>query len=118
MIRFARANREDPTRAEMVLWHELRASALGVRFRRQDPIGPYIADFSCRTRRLIVEADGDTHDDPDRDRIRDRWFQDHGWFVLRFDDLDILKGLNETIELIIQALEDSDSVINPLNLPE
>jgi very-short-patch-repair endonuclease len=115
---FARRNRTNPTYAEHTLWQELRGSALGVRFRRQDPIGPYIADFSCRSHRLIVEADGDSHVDPTRDRVRDRWFNDHGWFVLRFDDNDIFNGLDETISLIIQALGDPESVVNPLNLPE
>jgi len=118
MTRFARLNRADPTRAERFLWAELRRSTLGVRFRRQDPIGPYIADFSCRSHRLIVEVDGDSHDDPARDRTRDRWFHSDGWFVLRFDDNDVSEGLDETVDLIMQALEDPKTVTNPLNLPE
>ena len=118
MTAFARSNRHDPTKAERILWAELRRSTLGVRFRRQDPVGPYIADFSCRTHRLIVEVDGDSHDDPARDRVRDLWFQDHGWFVLRFDDHDIFEGLNEAVELIMNALEDPTAVVNPLNLPD
>ncbi len=101
-----------------MLWRELRGRQLGVKFRRQDPIGPYIADFSCRDKRVVVETDGDTHQDPERDRARDCWFLDHGWFVLRFDDNEVLNNLNETIELIIQALEDRDSVVNPLNIPD
>ncbi|MCL1599418.1 MAG: DUF559 domain-containing protein [Actinomycetia bacterium] len=116
--RFARANRKDPTLAELALWQELRGSALGVRFRRQDPIGPYIADFSSRSHRLIVETDGESHTDAERDRIRDAWFHAHGWFVLRFDDNDVLDHLDETISLILQALHDPKNVVNPLNLPE
>lgn len=104
--------------AEEWLWRALCGSQLGVRFRRQDPIGPYIADFSCRERRLIVETDGETHQDPGKDRVRDRWFRDHGWFVLRFYDTDVLNHMGETIDLIDQALNDPDSVINPWNLPE
>jgi len=65
MTRFARENRGDPTLAEVALWRELRGSQLGVRFRREDPIGPYIADFSCRARRLDVETDGGTHIEPE-----------------------------------------------------
>ena len=118
LTRFAREHRKDPTWAEWVLWRELRGSALGVRFRRQDPIGPYIADFSCRTHRLIVETDGISHDDPRRDRIRDRWFHDHGWFVLRFDDEDVLNTTDDAVERIIQALEDRAGIVNPLNLPD
>lgn len=118
VTRFARENRRVPTVAEEWLWRALCGSQLDVRFRRQDPIGPYIADFSCREGRLIVETDGDTHQDPEKDRVRDRWFRDHGWFVLRFYDNDVLNHMGETIDLIDQALNDPDSVINPWNLPE
>ncbi len=118
MIRFAQGNRKNPTKAELVLWRELKGSVLGVRFRRQDPIGSYIADFCCRSRRLIVETDGDTHDNPEPDRVRDRWFHEHGWFVLRFDDDDVLENIDETVGLIIQALDDPESVVNPWNLPD
>ena len=72
MTRFARENRADRTLAELVLWTELRGKALGYRFRREDPIGRYIADFSCRFKRLIVETYGGTHDDAQKDRRRDR----------------------------------------------
>ncbi len=118
LTRFARRNRRDPTLAEAALWRELRGSALGVRFRRQDPMGPYIADFSCRTHRLIVETDGESHVDARRDRTRDRWFADHGWLVLRFDDGDVLDHIDETVDLIIRALADPTSIVNPLNLPD
>ncbi len=117
-IRFAQANRKDPTLAEVALWQELKGLALGVRFRRQDPIGPYIADFSCRLHRLIIETDGESHVDPESDRIRDAWFGANGWFVLRFDDNDVLVHIDETIALIIDALDDPRSVVNPLNLPD
>ena len=116
MTRFARQHRAEPTVAELVLWTELRSSALGYRFRREDPIGPYIADFSCRFKRLDVETDGSTHDNPGKDRMRDRWFLEHGWFVLRFDDYDVLDDLAWTVERIAQALEDPAGVVDPLNL--
>ena len=116
MTRFARGRRADPTLAELVLWSELRGKALGYRFRREDPIGPYIADFSCRFKRLVVETDGSTHIDPTKDRERDRWFLDHGWFVLRFDDDDVLNDLDQVVEIIARALEDPASVVDPLNI--
>jgi BirA family biotin operon repressor/biotin-[acetyl-CoA-carboxylase] ligase len=116
--RLARINRRDATNAEFLLWQELRGSALGVRFRRQDPVGPYIADFSCRSHRLIIETDGNSHIDPIPDRERDSWFNDHGWFVIRFDDNDVLDELDQTIDLIIQALEDPTTITNPLKLPD
>jgi len=100
----------------MVLWQELRGSALGYRFRREDPIGPYIADFCCRFKRLVVECDGGTHTDPAKDRRRDRWFHEHGWFVLRFDDHDVLDHIEYVLDTIAQALEDPTKVPDPLNL--
>ena len=116
MTRFARENRADRTLAELALWPELRGRALGYRFRREDPIGLYIADFSCRFKRLIVETDGGTHDDPQKDRRRDRWFHDNGWFVLRFDDSDVLDDLDQVVETIALALEDPAAAIDPLNI--
>jgi very-short-patch-repair endonuclease len=65
-----------------------------------------------------VETDGDSHDDPTRDRIRDQWFNDHGWFVLRFDDNDVFEELDEAIDLIIQAVDDPESVGDPLNVAD
>lgn len=60
--RFAKAMRQDMTMAELHLWQHLRKPGLeGLRFRRQTPIGPYIVDFFCPERRLIVEVDGDQH---------------------------------------------------------
>jgi very-short-patch-repair endonuclease len=81
LTRFAREMRAEPTRAEAILWLSLRGKSLGVRFRRQVPIGPYIADFACLSHRLIVEIDGLTHDEPGQyeyDQRRDRWFGSQG----------------------------------------
>jgi BirA family biotin operon repressor/biotin-[acetyl-CoA-carboxylase] ligase len=115
-IGFARQNRKNMTQAEFALWTELAACALGVRFRRQDPIGPYIADFSCRSHRIIVEVDGISHDSPERDRRRDRWFASQGWLVLRFDDEDVLSWPDQTVELIQEALVNPRLVQDPWNL--
>ncbi len=109
----AREMRSDPTRAERVLWQELRARRLGPKFRRQVPIGPFIADFVCLERRLVVEVDGLGHDDADRDRRRDRWFTDRRWFVLRVWNEDVLEHLDATLELIVRALDDPGSIEDP-----
>ena len=53
------------------------------KFTRQLPIGPYIADFACRQARLIVEIDGGQHAQSERDTVRDRWFSEQGWTVMR-----------------------------------
>jgi very-short-patch-repair endonuclease len=68
----ARAMRRQPTLAEKTLWKLLRDRRLsGLKFRRQTPIGPYIADFACFSPRLIVEPDGKAHWNPDYDATRD-----------------------------------------------
>ncbi len=114
-IRHARANRKDPTRASGLLWSRLRASQLGVRFRREDPIGPYVVDFSCRPHWLTIETDGATHIDPERDCARDAWFIRHGWFVLRFADDEITGTLDDVIEMIFAALQDPAETMKLLN---
>lgn len=115
LIRFARQNRQDPGFAELRFWREVQKNALGVRFRRQDPIGEYIVDFSCRQRRLIVEIDDMSHD-ADRDAIRDAWFIRNDWFVLRIADFEVLESLDEVIELVQVALTDPHSIKDPLHL--
>jgi very-short-patch-repair endonuclease len=99
--------RADPTDAERRLWHLLRAKQLGgVRFRRQQPIGPYVADFFCSAAKLIVELDGDHHGS-DRglahDADRTRWLESRGYTVLRFSNGEVLRG--DPIEAIWRAVE-------------
>ena len=115
LLKFAREMRKDPTKGEAILWSHLRRRQLGVRFRRQEPIGPFIADFACLERKRTIEVDGDSHDDPSADARRDRWFLDHGWFVLRFWDDYVIEYTDETLEIIQQALDDPSSVNDPLN---
>ncbi len=115
LIQFARTNRSDPGLAEVRIWSELRRSGLGVRFRRQDVIGPFIVDFSCRSKRLIIEIDDASHDDPAADARRDDWFHRRGWFVLRIDDVEVLEALDETVDLIMRALDDPSTIGDSLN---
>ena len=61
-VAFAREQRAQPTRAEKLLWQAIRGGAMGVRFRRQHPIGDFVLDFYCREARLAVEIDGPTHE--------------------------------------------------------
>jgi very-short-patch-repair endonuclease len=103
--RFARQQRREPTRAEALVWHCLRAGRLdGWRFKRQVPFGPYVADFSCAEARLIVELDGRPHENPEqqaRDAARDRWFHARGFRVLRLSN-ELVLG---SIELAIKEME-------------
>jgi very-short-patch-repair endonuclease len=81
---FARQLRTNMTDAEQRLWRHLRRRQLvDGRFRRQHPVGPFIADFACVAKRLIVEIDGGQHNQT-VDSSRDAWFERHGWRVLRY----------------------------------
>ncbi len=87
----ARAMRREMTEAERKLWFLLRSRRLaGVKFRRQAPIGPFIADFVCLDRKIVVEADGGQHFASDTDARRDRWLAGEGYVVLRYANTDII----------------------------
>jgi very-short-patch-repair endonuclease len=102
--RHARAMRRAPTDAERKLWHALRDRRLqSVKFRRQAPVGSYIADFLSIERRLIVEADGDQHAQSERDVVRDGWLVRNGYRVLRFSNRDILREMESVLATIAAA---------------
>jgi BirA family biotin operon repressor/biotin-[acetyl-CoA-carboxylase] ligase len=83
--RNARVLRSGMTDSERKLWSHLRGEQLGVKFRRQHPLGNYVADFACLAPRLIVELDGSQHaDQAAYDMQRDAFFRAQGFAVLRF----------------------------------
>ena len=102
--KFARAQRQNMTRAETMLWRAVRSHRIdGHGFRRQTPIGPYFADFVCLARKIVVEADGRTHETEEakiKDAERDEWFRRAGFRVLRFSDELVIGGLPLVIERI------------------
>ena len=101
----AKRLRRDFTNAERKLWSVLRNSQLGgAKFRRQQPIGPFIADFVCQARRLIVEADGGQHADSKGDIRRTAFLNSKGYRVLRFWNTDILGNLDGVAQSISDAL--------------
>ncbi len=110
----AKALRRGMTRAEVLLWRYIKAHHLdGVQFRRQTPIGPYIADFCSHRFRLIIELDGESHDFAERqlhDAKRDNWFVRQGYRVLRFTNDDVLKNLEGVMMVIAEALPPSLSL--------
>jgi primosomal protein N' (replication factor Y) len=102
---FARALRRSMTDAERKLWFHLRNRAfMGHKFRRQQPIGPYVADFVCIERRLIVEADGGQHSNAHADNQRTRYLRSRGYRVLRFWNNDVLVRTQAVLEQIHAAL--------------
>ena len=91
---FAKQLRSNPTDAERWLWSLLRGKRLGnLRFRRQQPVGPYIVDFFCPAAKLIVELDGSHHGSDNNasyDAIRTQWLEGRGYKVLRFANHSVL----------------------------
>ena len=98
----ARGLRHRLTDAERVLWHALRNRALaGHKFRRQHPIGPFIADFACPASRLIIELDGGQHADRGKqDDTRTRSLASQGYRVLRFWNNEVLNNVMGVLETI------------------
>ncbi len=101
----ARALRREPTEAERLLWARLRDRRLGAyKFRRQHPIGAFIADFVCLECRLIVEADGEQHVDSEYDTYRSEWLRAQGWQVVRFWNNEVRDNPNGVAEAILLVL--------------
>jgi very-short-patch-repair endonuclease len=101
----ARQLRREPTGAEARLWSRLRGKQLGVKFRRQRPIGPFVTDFCCIERRLAVELDGGQHAErADDDARRSTYLLARGYRVIRFWDDVVLTGIDEVLQQIRDAL--------------
>src|SRR4051794_22401855 len=104
---FARSMRRKPTDAEQRLWRELRSRRLdSIKFRRQVPIGRYIADFACLEARLIVEIDGSQHADSKYDAVRNADLNALGFRVLRLWNDDVLKDINSACDTVIAYVRD------------
>lgn len=94
------------TDSERALWFGLRREQLGVKFRRQHPIGNYIADFACLNPKLVVELDGIQHlDRAAYDLRRDRFLREHGFTVLRFPTDAPLTNLEGVRAAILEQLK-------------
>jgi very-short-patch-repair endonuclease len=104
----ARKLRRNLTDVENKLWSQLRARQFsGVKFRRQHPIGPFIVDFCCVERGLVVELDGGHHAEPSAaDERRTRLIKRSGYRVLRFWDNEVLSNFYGVLERISEALDD------------
>jgi cyclase len=97
--------RNNPTAAESVLWQYLNGNQLGVKFRRQHPLGIYIADFYCHQYKLVIELDGSIHDIPEiakEDITRDQHLTDEGLKVLRFKNYQIFSQIEFVLNQIKQ----------------
>jgi crossover junction endodeoxyribonuclease RuvC/BirA family biotin operon repressor/biotin-[acetyl-CoA-carboxylase] ligase len=101
-LKRARALRRKLTSAETILWWRLKG-VHGLHFKKQHPVGPFIADFACAAARLIIEVDGGTHGtDAERcyDARRDAWLARQGWRVVRIANADVCEGSQNLVETI------------------
>ncbi len=105
--------RHEPTKAEKHLWSRLRRKQLGgYKFRRQHPIGPYIVDFCCVEKKLVVEADGDIYAFQEKaDRERTQWLEEESYRVLRFANVTILQQTEAVLETILAVCDGDVSLL-------
>ena len=110
--------RKEPAPAEGLLWKALRNRALGgFKFRRQHPIGPYVADFACVECMIVVEVDGETHlPRTSADQERTQVLHSQGWSVIRFWNTDIYDELEAVKEAIYQHCVARSQPPSPLPL--
>ncbi len=105
MGKLARTLRKRSTEAEKLLWSKLRGRE-GIKFKRQVPIGNYVADFVALDLKIVIEVDGGQHDvraaqDAERTRILEQW----GYHVVRFWNNDVLGNIDGVLEAILQDLQ-------------
>ena len=101
----ARRLRLNATNAELRLWNRLRSRSIeGNKFVRQEPIGPYVVDFLCREKRLIIEIDGGQHSENEQDRVRDQWLTKHNYRLMRIWNNDVMSNMDGVLEAIAAAI--------------
>jgi cyclase len=113
----AKQLRENMTAAEMSLWLHLREGLSGYKFRRQHPIGVYIADFYCHKAKLIIELDGSIHNQEDvkkNDVARQKNLEKWGYTVIRFTNDEVFKQL----ELVVKKILDKILFLNNSETPK
>ena len=102
----ARCLRRSMTDAERRLWFHLRNRSFSDwKFRRQHPVGPYIADFACLCAGVVVEVDGGQHLESAQDDVRTRYLHGRGLLVLRFWNDDVLKDIDGVCSHIVRVVE-------------
>ncbi len=115
---FARKLRKESTSAEIRLWGYLRKRSLsGFRFVRQATIGPFIVDFLCRERRLVIEVDGVTHGDAADvryDELRTAFLTSRGYAVYRVGNIDVYENISGVLDGILWALQERPAVFQSL----
>ena len=107
-LSFRRRLRVKQTASEELLWGQLRAAKLGIKFRRQFGIGPYIEDFYSPSVRLVVEVDGSIHEDPEvrmKDIERTKFLEGLGLIVIRFTVHEVTGNMDDVLFRIRMCLD-------------
>jgi very-short-patch-repair endonuclease len=104
LFEFAQRLRTNNTRAEALLWKQLKGEKLeGLKFRRQHPISKFIADFYCHEKKLVIEVDGNIHDIEavkGNDEAKDKWFEELGLKVIRFKNEEVISQMHKVLKTI------------------
>ena len=114
VVNRARQLRREMSVPERLLWQQFRQRPAGLKFRRQHPIGPYIVDFCCLQRRLVIEVEGIVHDmgqQPAYDQRRFQFIKDNGFRVIRVSAKRVLADAIGTADAIVARAE------SPLHRP-
>ena len=108
VFELAKDLRRNMTEAEKLLWNYLKAGVHGLKFRRQHPIGIYIADFYCHKLKLIIEVDGTIHDIKEveeNDIVREKYLKEQGCVIHRFTNERIFRELDVVLAEISSIVE-------------
>ena len=115
MSNLAKALRQNQTETEKKLWLYLRSRQMvGYKFRRQQPIGPYVVDFCCLKKRLILELDGGQHTSQiEADKRRTQFLEKEGFRVIRFWDNEIFQNREGVLEKIVEFINHPHPALSP-----
>ncbi|MCJ2187381.1 endonuclease domain-containing protein [Novosphingobium beihaiensis] len=105
-VRKARRLRRELTLPEVLVWQGLRKAPVGIKFRRQHPVGPFVLDFYCPSVKAGIEIDGVAHDmgrNPQRDAERDAWLRERGIRTIRIPARDVLRDVDGVVAAIVVA---------------
>jgi very-short-patch-repair endonuclease len=119
-IQTARMLRKTMTDVERKLWSRLRSNQLGIKFRRQVPFGTYIADFMSLKEKIVIELDGSQHYQENairKDRVRDQYFKDAGFTVLRFSNTEIIENIDGVLDMIWEILQSKKEITPSVSPP-
>ncbi|WP_091146081.1 endonuclease domain-containing protein [Novosphingobium sp. CF614] len=103
-LKAARRLRSEMSLPEVLLWRVLRQRPQGLKFRRQHPIGSFVADFFCAGAKTVIEIDGLSHDmgsRPARDVSRDAWLRSCGLEVVRIPAAEVLRDVDGVAQSIV-----------------